>query len=202
MRIGIDFDNTIVCYDGVFHRVAAAQGLIPAHVPATKSGVRDFLRGQDREDDWTRLQGTVYGPCMAEAQPFPGVLRFLNWCSGQGWDVAVISHRTRHPYAGPKHDLHAAAESWLADKGFFARTGLCRQQTWFEETKAAKLGRIGREGCGLFIDDLPEFLREPSFPAGVRRVLFDPNDSHPGATDLIRLTRWDAAPHVLGEARA
>ena len=30
MRIGVDFDNTLVCYDGVFHRAALERGLIPS----------------------------------------------------------------------------------------------------------------------------------------------------------------------------
>jgi len=28
--IGVDFDNTIVCYDALFHRVARERGLAPA----------------------------------------------------------------------------------------------------------------------------------------------------------------------------
>ena len=32
MRVGIDFDNTIVNYDGVFHSVAITEGLIPPHI--------------------------------------------------------------------------------------------------------------------------------------------------------------------------
>ena len=44
MRLGLDFDNTIVCYDGLFHRVAREEGLIPAALPATKSDVRNHLR--------------------------------------------------------------------------------------------------------------------------------------------------------------
>ena len=77
MRIGVDFDNTIVCYDGLFHRVALEQGLIPASLPANKGGVRDYLRQIGREDDWTAMQGTVYGARMLEASAFPGVLDFF-----------------------------------------------------------------------------------------------------------------------------
>ena len=36
MLIGVDFDNTIVCYDGLFHRVAVEQGLIPQKFPRVK----------------------------------------------------------------------------------------------------------------------------------------------------------------------
>jgi len=73
MRVGVDLDNTIVCYDDVFHRVAVEWGLIPANVAVSKGAVRDYLRRQGREDTWIELQGYVYGNRFREAQPFPGV---------------------------------------------------------------------------------------------------------------------------------
>src|SRR5262249_22819241 len=60
MLIGVDFDNTIVCYDELFHRVAVEQGLIPSTVPATKGEVRRDLEGRGLGDVWTELQGYVY----------------------------------------------------------------------------------------------------------------------------------------------
>jgi len=72
MRIGIDFDNTLVRYDALFHRVALEEGLIPAGLPVNKNAVRDHLRAQGIEARWTEMQGTVYGARMAEAEAFPG----------------------------------------------------------------------------------------------------------------------------------
>src|SRR6185437_11131914 len=40
MRIGIDFDNTIACYDGVFHAAALERGLIPKDLARDKNSVR------------------------------------------------------------------------------------------------------------------------------------------------------------------
>ena len=34
MRIGIDFDNTIVSYDTLFHKVAVEQGAVPGRLHA------------------------------------------------------------------------------------------------------------------------------------------------------------------------
>ena len=50
MLVGVDFDNTIVCYDGLFHKLALERGLIPEDFPASKGEVRDFLRNTDREN--------------------------------------------------------------------------------------------------------------------------------------------------------
>ena len=144
MLIGLDFDNTIVSYDEVFHQAALEKGLTPADLPRAKGSVRDYLRGKGREDEWTALQGHVYGPGMAGAKPYPGALEFLAECRWRGIPVRVISHRTRHPFRGPEHDLHAAAREWMEAHGFFdpLRIGLARDHVHFELTKAAKLERV------------------------------------------------------------
>jgi hypothetical protein len=192
MLVGVDFDNTIVCYDELFHRVAVEQGLIPAEVPASKGQVRDYLRRCDREDVWTELQGYVYGARMAEAHAFPGMLEFFTRCKQQGIAVCIISHKTRHPFQGPVYDLHRAAYEWLEEQGFYdpSRIGLRPDQVYFELTKQGKLERIARAGCSHFIDDLPEFLAEPEFPAGIERILFDPNANHPTGNGFLRAASW------------
>ena len=41
MVIGVDFDNTLICYDQIFHRLAVEEGLISRNVPAQKKAIRD-----------------------------------------------------------------------------------------------------------------------------------------------------------------
>jgi len=180
MRLGIDFDNTIACYSTVFHKAAAERGLVPALPVLAKNQVRDRLRSQGREDDWTELQGFVYGPGMADVAAFPGVAQCIRLLLAQGVDVCIISHKTRTPYRGPAHDLHQAARSWLEQQGFFdpARIGLARDRVFLEVTLAEKLRRIAEQRCSHFIDDLPEMLAEPAFPEGVHKLLFDPEDAY------------------------
>ena len=100
MLIGLDFDNTIVCYDAVFHRLAVERGLIPARPPGDEEASAITCASIGREDDWTELQGIAYGPRIVEAEPFPGVHGFLARCRSRGVRVAIISHKTRHPYRG------------------------------------------------------------------------------------------------------
>jgi len=192
MLIGVDFDNTIVCYDGLFHRVAVEQGLIPHEVPVSKGQVRDYLRQCGKEDVWTEMQGYVYGDRMKEADPFPGVLEFFTRCVQDGVNVCIVSHKTRHPYIGPKYDLHEAAKGWLISQGFYDRDriNLSPDQVYFELTKQEKLERIAKQQCTHFIDDLPEFLGEPGFPAGVERILFDPQNHHLTGHSFRRATAW------------
>ncbi len=194
MRLGLDFDNTIVSYDGVFHAVAVRQGLIAAGVGTGKDAVRDHLRALGREDDWTGLQGAVYGAGMELARPWPGVVAFCRRAVILGIPLFIVSHKTRHPFRGPRHDLHAAARGWLQAHGFFdpAVVGLASDAVFLEPTKEDKLTRIGALGCSHFIDDLPELLAEPAFPQGVARILFDPADAHPDIAGRHRYRHWAA----------
>jgi hypothetical protein len=193
MLIGVDFDNTIVCYDRLFHQVTRERGLIPADLPANKSDVRNHLRSVGQEDVWTELQGYVYGARMLEADPFPGVREFFRACRDRGIEVCIVSHKTRHPFLGEKYDLHGAASGWLDAQGFFdpGKLGLPRERVHFELTKQEKLERIAARGCTHFIDDLPELLAEPSFPARTERILFDPNDLYEEEDRFVRARSWE-----------
>ena len=205
MLVGLDFDNTIVCYDRLFHRLARERGLLPDHVPATKGAVRDHLRSIGREDDWTEMQGVGYGPRISDAEPFPGVKEFLATARNSGVRVVIVSHKTRHPYLGEKYDLHAAAHTFLTAHGFYqmSDTGLSPDAVFLELTKQAKLDRIGSLGCGVFVDDLPEFLAEPSFPAKPRKVLFDPAGANPDHPSYTQVRSWaEVSRLVLGEGNA
>lgn len=199
MHVGIDFDNTIVSYDRLFHRVCLERGWIPPSLPASKSEVRNYLRSAGREDDWTGLQGYVYGARMDEADIFQGVKDFFLACRTQGLPVSIISHKTLRPYLGEPYDLHQAALAWLEKQGFTdpAAMALPRARIYFELTKNDKLRRIAAAGCTHFIDDLPEFLAEPDFPAGVERLLFDPNHHYPDERRFVRFASWAEISHFF-----
>ena len=203
IRIGVDFDNTIVCYDELFHRLALERGLIGPDIPPVKTRVRDALRRAGREADWTALQGIVYGERLLEAAPFPGVLDFFHGCKQKNISVCIISHKTKHPVIGPPIDLHAAARNWLREWGFFntGETGLDADNAYFELTKQEKLSRIETTACTHFIDDLPELLRETEFPQNVQRILFDPRRIHPDAAEYIRVISWDRAAGLISIAQ-
>lgn len=199
MRIGLDFDNTIVSYDRLFHAIACERALVPPDLAPNKTAVRDHLRLTGREELWTLMQGEVYGERMMQAQAFPRVLTALRALRGQGHALCIVSHKTRHPYAGPRHDLHAAARGWIAAHLLAHEPDLLAEgDVHFELTKDDKLRRIGTLGCGLFVDDLPEFLAEPAFPTGVRRVLFDPHGEHRvHAAGFESLSDWAELPGLV-----
>lgn len=176
MIIGVDFDNTIVCYDKVFHEIAVKKGLMPKNAPATKDDVRNYLRRHGKEDKWIELQGIGYGPEILNAEPFPGVMDFFMLCKKNKINVYIISHKTLHPFRGSKYNLHNYAQKWLQRHGFYnPKIGLSKKHVFFELTKEEKLKKIANLKCTHFIEDLPEFFAEKNFPKGVVKILFDPN---------------------------
>ena len=191
MIIGVDFDNTIVCYDKLFHKIAVKKNLIPRNLTPVKEEIRDYLRRKNKEHLWTELQGYVYGPCIFNARPFRGVKNFLIHCKKRKIRVYIISHKTIHPFLGLKHDLHEYANQWLEKQGFYSpRIGLPKKSVFFELTKEEKLKRIKKQKCTHFIDDLPEFLLEKKFPDKVARILFNPNRGHKLNKNFQTIKSW------------
>jgi hypothetical protein len=190
MRVGLDFDNTIVSYDSLFHKIAREGGWIPQDLPRSKLLVRDHLRKIGKEEIWTEMQGLVYGARMAEAESFPGVANFMRWARGEGIELFIVSHKTRHPFLGPAYDLHAAARAWIENSLRDERGPLIESaNVYFELTKEEKCARLKALGCGYFVDDLPELLTAPEFPRSVEPLLFDP-DGHHIATGLQSVKSW------------
>jgi hypothetical protein len=191
MIIGVDFDNTIVCYDGIFHTVALERDLVPAELPTDKTSVRNYLRSTGREQAWTELQGYVYGPRLEAAAPYPGVIEFFKAALSLGIEVRIISHKTRRPFAGEPHDLHSAAWKWLEASGILtAPFELPKKCIFLEETFEHKFERIQTEGCTHFIDDLPEFLKDPRFPNATNPILFAPQGASPDNSPLNSAKSW------------
>ena len=204
MVLGVDFDNTIVRYDDLFHRVALDRGLIPATVPARKKEVRDFLRDRGKESAWTELQGCVYGPYMAGAQPFPGVLEFFTHAVRRRLPLHIISHKTRTAVSGPTYDLQQTAREWLAAQGFFdpARVGFSPEHVHFGETRSEKIHLIRQTGCTHFIDDLEETFMESDFPKHIVQILFGRHEAPQNLDAVKPLADWSQIfEYVFGSAQ-
>ncbi|MZH02587.1 MAG: haloacid dehalogenase-like hydrolase [Nitrospinae bacterium] len=191
MRIGFDFDNTIVSYDELFYNVAIEKSLIPPDLSKSKLAVRDYLRKANKESTWTELQGYVYGKRMKEAVAFKGAVEFIKLARSNGTAMVIVSHKTKHPFMGPKFDLHEAARGWVESFLVDGVENLIDPgQVFFELTKEEKLSRIDQCDCDFFIDDLPEILLMSEFPKKTRRILFDPENCHDVEGVEIKVDSW------------
>lgn len=192
--IGVDLDNTIICYDQAFHRAALDRGLIDPATPATKTAVKNAVLAKAGNQGWTELQGYVYGPGLNTATPYPDVGEFFRMCAFHGMPTVIVSHKTERAAAGPPFDLRAAALAWLRIAR--VRGGLVDLRTdsgfsvIFTETRAEKLDAVRRLGCSALIDDLPEIFLHPAYPKSTEFILFDPDNAHRDWSDTARASSW------------
>jgi hypothetical protein len=203
MIVGLDFDNTIVCYDQAILKLSQSIPDLPSSVRRTKLGLRDHLRSMGRETEWTAFQGTLYGPGMEHAEPFEGALETMLQMVADGHRLVIISHRSRHPYAGPPYDLHAAARSWVARRlqslGLFSSTLDHANAVNFLETRERKIAKISELKCDVFLDDLPEVLNDEHFPSRTMPLLFDPTREHVAKANTYLLNDWQHLPKILAD---
>lgn len=195
IKVGIDFDNTIVCYDSIFESIARERKIQLTGKGSPKTELRDSLRKLPKgELEWTKIQGEVYGTRILEAKTYPGVQEFIAELNSKNIPFCIISHKTRFPVVGAAHDLHEWAIRWLEKNGLGAKDGV---RYCFELTKESKLGRIASEACTHFIDDLPEFLNEETFPAGVQKIWFNPSNDSGADASWINVKSWDEIKNQL-----
>jgi hypothetical protein len=203
LRIGIDFDNTIIAYDEVFCAMAKDHGLIDAGFAGRKQAVRDAIRLlPDGERAWQRLQGQVYGKSIAGATMAPGFAAFLRRCRSEGCAVAVVSHKTDYGHFDPERvNLRQAALDWMTMQGLFTGDhAIGPGNIYFEGTQAEKLRRIVALHLTHFIDDLEEVLTNPDFPPNVKRILFADSNGKDATPYVVCPTWRDIEEEIFGPA--
>jgi hypothetical protein len=205
VRIGIDFDNTIITYDEIFREAASRCGLIDDSFRGRKEAIRDQIRTLPQgELAWQRLQGRVYGKGIVGASMAEGVDLFLLRCRSEGFPVVIISHKTEYGHYDPDCvNLRMAALDWMKARKFFCRNGfdIPIDNVYFEGTRAEKLARIAALGCTHFIDDLEEVLTDPAFPPHVTRLLFSETArASPSMPYLVCPTWRRIEEHIFGHA--
>ena len=197
MLIGIDFDNTIIQYDDLFYHHALSKKLIPEELAKDKVAVRDYMRSKNIEDEWTVIQGEIYGSRILDAKPFCSVVEVLTELKNAGIPLKIISHRTKFPYLGLKVDLHESALKWLKNNGFLSLSGpgLSEEDIFFELKIEDKIDRIVSCGCTHFIDDLPEVLK--LVPDGISTILFGDRNTIENQGSWPILNTWEQLPALL-----
>jgi len=204
LRIGIDFDNTIVTYDEVFCAVAKQSGLIDPGFVGSKQAVRDAIRLlPGGELAWQSLQGQVYSKGIADARMIDGFEAFLRRCHAEGCAVMIVSHKTEYGHYDPDRiNLRQAARDWMVARRLLdSEHGVSAASVFFESSRAEKLARIGELSCTHFIDDLEEVLSDPGFPRGVRRILLSDREQGPADNPFVVCASWsDIEEHVFARS--
>ena len=174
MRIGIDIDNTIICYDHVFAAVANSRGFC-VQSSASKTEVKKWFHERDMHQAFTHLQGEVYGKFIDLANLFDGVLAFIEFAKKSGCHLFLVSHKTRYPLVGEKVDLHKSARNFLIDKNVISKSGVVGvppNNVFFESSLDRKINRISTLNLDFFIDDLLQVFEHLNFPKTTNFVHF------------------------------
>lgn len=182
--VGIDIDNTLIDYTGVFYQVGRELNWLPelpesdsnGHSQTSKNAVKNYLHAEQAFDRWTELQGIVYGKQLSKAKLYEGALPCIQWLLEQGIRVEIISHKTRYPYIGEQVDLHQTALAFLSDQGLLGdgSNQVKFSQVHFLEEKNHKVARIAKANCDVFVDDLLEIFAFDSFPNSCKALWFAP----------------------------
>ena len=191
IKLGLDFDNTLITYDEIFYKIALERNLINENFSPQKNLIRDFLIHQNMEDQFTLLQAEVYGKRILEARPSENLVEsLLNLKRKTNIQYFIVSHKTKKPIKGPNYDLHEAAISWLTKNDFFAPNGLNlkRENIFFEPTKQSKVDRIKMINCSYFIDDLSEILN--MLDDSCIKILYNPFNEIYNKKNWIDLGNW------------
>ncbi len=186
MKIGFDFDNTIVCYDEAFDILSGTLNL-PTELSRNKLSIRDYLRSENRESEWTEFQGTLYGPGMQHALPYEYFVETAQYLKLQEHELFIISHRSKYPYAGEKHDLHHFAKNWISAQINSNRL-IDDKNIYFLETLNNKISKIEELKIDLFIDDLTDVINHELFPLKTKSILFDPDNKKKEIQN--RISNW------------
>lgn len=201
--IGVDLDNTIVCYDQVLFNAAVEKKLITPTNPLNKRSVRDAVRKLPHgEIEWQKLQAQIYGPGMKEAELIDGVRDFFYLCRTKAIPVNIVSHKTEFAnYDTTGINLREAALNWLHDNQLFWPEGIGfnRQNVFFESTRQEKIERIKSLGCKIFIDDLEETFLEKSFPDEIRKILLDRHGLCAKYPDVQICSSWREIIEIIFE---
>ena len=177
IKIGIDFDNTIVNYDSSFHQEAIKRKIFTKsqREQNAKNVLKNRLISRKKEEEWTNIQGIVYGKKMFRAKPYKDSVKFINkYSNKKNFELFIVSHKTLHPIIGEKINLHKISKDWIFKKKIFKNKKIewINKHVFFLQTKEEKIEKIIELKCDYFIDDLAEILKK--LPKKIKAIHFDP----------------------------
>jgi 5'(3')-deoxyribonucleotidase len=196
IRLGIDFDNTITNYDGVFSKVAVSENMIrkdTSHAFNTKADVKNYLININEEEKWTELQGLVYGKYIKFAKPQNNLIQTIKLLTESDIFLCIVSHRTKFPFIGEKTNLHDAARQWLNENLFQL---ISDTNIYFEETIENKVKRANSLNLDFFVDDLPKILLNEKLSKNITKILYKPEKSCKN-NNLIEVQDWSEVGDII-----
>lgn len=175
MNIGLDLDNTIINYDNLFYQVAFENKLVPYNIKKNKISVKEFLHKKGKFENFTLIQGQIYGSLLYRAKLYRGVKSFIKCMINKGNNLYIISHKTKYPILGNKINLHEKALEFLIEHKILHYRAVKKKNIFFEESLDDKIKKILDLKIDVFIDDLPEVVTNKKLKKSTKAILIDYN---------------------------
>ena len=163
IKLGIDLDNTIICYDNLIHDLAKKKfkKINFGQKIKSKKFIKNKIIKFYGNDQWTKLQGIIYGKKILHAKIFDGfkdeILKLR-----EEFDIFIISHKTKKAAIGKNINLRTAAKKFLKknDISFCKNEIIDQNKILFTETKREKIDIIKNKKIDIFVDDLDDILKK------------------------------------------
>jgi len=173
LRIGIDFDNTIINYHHVFYQKAIERKLVPTETSIDKSEVKAaIVKRFGNDQHWQLLQSIVYGKAIFEADCFEFFLNTLEQLIEAGHELYIVSHKTEFSHFDKSVALRKFATQWLQQKAIISNERLLIENVFFLNTVDEKVEKINELTLDIFIDDLDKVLQHKNFPSQTLAIAF------------------------------
>ena len=185
MRIGFDFDNTIVYYDFVFTQIANKLNL--EYLDNPKNSIKNYYEVElGQPNSWKKIQFMVYCELISKITPSEKFITFLNWLIENKHDIFIVSHKTQNIKINNKNlNLRHPAKKWI-EKNIPIFN---KERIFFESSAIAKIRKIQSLSLDFFVDDLITILNHQQFPLTTKKILF--NSKLYELNNIYIASNWD-----------
>jgi hypothetical protein len=191
MRIGFDFDNTIVDYTSVFTQIANHFGLKNENNP--KNSIKYYFEEElDNPSSWKEVQLQVYCELIDNIKPCDKFSNLINWLVNNNHDFFIVSHKTETIKSGNSiSNLRGPARKWIENN----LPNFKKERIFFESSALAKVKKIKSLSLDFFVDDLITILNHHQFPKHTKKILFN----CPTLTGhfLYEANNWDDVKEII-----
>ena len=189
MRIGFDFDNTLIEYQDLFYKEALKHGFVKGEENPTKSIIRKHFVDIKKEEIFTQIQAEVYGRSIEKGIISNDLVSVMNKLHNEGHKIFIVSHKTIYPFSGQKYNLREAALKWLMKQIIYGKNKpINRENIYFESTKEEKIKRIEQLNIEIYIDDLLEIVT--MLNPNIVGLLYDPENKFLNWPEEKTIFQW------------
>lgn len=163
MKIGVDFDNTIVNHDKSFSKIYENYFKIKKNIKIHEK--KNILKKNLSNKKWTHAQEIVYGEYLNKfGRVFNGFKKFALRCHTLGHTLEIVSHKSNYSI-NRNIDL-------ISPANYFINRKIKVDKVFFFENLKKKILHINQSNYDYFIDDLSSVIELINLPFK-KKILFN-----------------------------